>query len=180
MTFKNRRHSPSLARPFGRREFLLSAGAGLSLAAIPHGIAAPGDKHAGSGEAGRLDRLLARLFDEQMREDPQTMTSLGLDKGSGEWAKSRLTDRSRARVERMIRVRRRWLAELDRIDASKLTSLLAAKNHAVVKYEIALALSRAMSRSAMGRDAFPSPYRLSQITGAYQSGARFFSIHSTG
>ena len=165
MTFKG--HSPSLAYRFDRREFLVSAGAVLSLAAIPGGIAASGDKHAGTSEADKLNRLLARLFDQQMREDPQTMTSLGLDKGSGEWAKSRLTDRSRAHVEHMIRVRRRWLAELDRIDAAKLSGL-PATNYAVVTYEIALALEGDESFS-YGRDAFPSPYELSQITGVYQS-----------
>jgi len=167
MTLKTRPHAPSRAFPIGRRTLLMSAGAALSLAAIPCGVAAFGGKLADASEADNLNRLLARLFDEQMREDPQTMTSLGLDKGTGEWAKSRLTDSSRAHVEHMIRMRRRWLAELDRIDASKLSGLPAA-NHAVVKYEIALALEGDESFS-YGRDGFPSPYELSQITGAYQS-----------
>jgi uncharacterized protein (DUF885 family) len=117
-------------------------------------------------DADRLDALLGRMFAQEMRESPQDMTSLGLDTGSGAWARSKLNDASRAHIDHMVKLRQRWSQELEQIDPKRLSGMAAA-NYATVRYQNELALRGAKSFS-YGRDAFPAPYVLSQITGAYQ------------
>ena len=156
-----------------RRDFLIQTGALLASAVLAgrcgssSAAAPPAAAAAEQTPSDRLDSLLARLFEERMREDPQGMTSLGLDHGAGEWAKSKLNSRSAAQVQRMIGLRQRWLRELTAFDATGLSGL-PATNLQVVRYESQLALRGAQSFS-YGRDGFPAPYVLSQITGSYQS-----------
>lgn len=151
-----------------RRSFLLMAG-GTAAAMVLPGRA--GALAVGSGppatEAARLNRLLERIFNEQMRESPETMTSLGLDTGTGAWARSKLDDQSRAHADRLIQLQRRWLAQLGQIDPPRLSGMDAV-TYSAVRYQIELALQGAQS-FRFGADGFPAPYVLSQLTGAYQA-----------
>src|SRR5260370_20910158 len=115
--------SPPRGHSSSRRDFLVSTAAALMSVAFARTGAAATDQGTDSAETRKLDQLLTRLFDERMREEPQSMTGLGLDVGAGEWAKGKLNDRSRSHVEHMIRLHQRWLKELARIDASKLSGL---------------------------------------------------------
>jgi uncharacterized protein (DUF885 family) len=141
-----------------RRTFLVTAlGTALAISRPRAGSATDADK---------LDALIERMFSQEMRESPQDMTSLGLDTGSGAWARSKLNDASRSHIEHMVKLRQRWAKELEQIDAKRLSGMAAA-NYATVRYQNELALRGAQSFS-YGRDDFPAPYVLSQITGAYQ------------
>jgi uncharacterized protein (DUF885 family) len=117
-------------------------------------------------EAARLTAVLDRIFQEQQAEQPQSMTSLGLDKGVGAFARSRLDRQSRAQALRMIRLRSGWLANLKTIDRTRLTGV-AATNYDCIAYDLERAITGAR-RFGYGRSGFPSPYVLTQINGAYQ------------
>jgi len=141
-----------------RRSFLIGACGLATTAALPAAASA--------GATAQLDSLLEQCFQEEMRASPQTLTSLGLDTGAGAWAKSKLNDASRAHIERMIRIWERWLRDLGRIDPAQLTGT-AATSYGTLRYQTELSLEGARSFS-YGRDDFPAPYVLSQLTGAYQ------------
>lgn len=151
-----------------RRSFLIEAvGAAATMALPGRAGALTGDGGPPASGAARLNRLLERIFNEQMREEPETMTSLGLDTGEGAWARSKLDDRSRAHADRLIQLRRRWLSQLGQIDLRQLSGM-DATNYSAVRYQIERALRGAQSFK-FGADGFPAPYVLSQLTGAYQS-----------
>jgi uncharacterized protein (DUF885 family) len=158
-----------------RRSFLIQAGGATAAMVLPRRAGAvTGDGGPPATEAARLDRLFERIFNEQMRESPETMTSLGLDTGAGAWARSKLDDESRANADRMIQLQRRWFAQLGQIDVRQLSGKDAA-NYSAVRYQIELALQGAQSFK-FGADGFPAPYLLSQLTGAYQAVPDF--LHS--
>jgi uncharacterized protein (DUF885 family) len=144
----------------GRRDFLAGAGS----AALCSAAAAKSPRP--SSEARKLNALLDRIFERQLHEQPQNMTSLGLDKGKNAWARSQLDDQSSAQSARMTKLRRGWLAELHSIDRSRLTGL-PASSYDCVEYDLTRALEAAEWR--FGRPGFPQPYVLSQIGGTYQS-----------
>src|ERR1700753_3283637 len=89
-----------------RRAFLIRTCGWAATAALAPGAAASTtrDAAARSPASAPLSSLLEHCFQEQMRLAPQTMTSLGLDTGAGDWARSRLNDSSRQHTERMIRM----------------------------------------------------------------------------
>ena len=152
----------------GRREFLVRA-AGTTLALtltriIAAGTNANADRQ--SADVKTLNQLLDRIFNNLMREEPQSMTSLGLDKGTGAWAKSKLDDKSHAHMQHMAALCQSWLKNLGEIDPARLSGV-AATNYATIRYQIELTL-RGVRSFSYGRADFPAPYALSQITGAYQ------------
>jgi uncharacterized protein (DUF885 family) len=159
----------STALSVDRRSFLIRAG-GMVVALAAPSIRGAVTRDTSAGKAAdvtRLNRLFDRIFDQQMREEPETMTSLGLDTGAGAWARSKLDDRSRAHDARLIRLRERWLMELGQVDPKHLSGMDAA-NYSAVRYDIERALRGAQSFK-FGTYGFPAPYVLSQLTGAYQS-----------
>ncbi|MGH8201142.1 MAG: DUF885 domain-containing protein [Steroidobacteraceae bacterium] len=154
--------------PTDRRSFLIQAAGATAAMVLPGRAGAlSGEGGAPATEAARLNRLFERIFNEQMRETPQTMTSLGLDTGKGAWARSKLDDQSRAHADRLIPLQRRWLAQLRQIDLRQLSGT-DATNYSAVRYQIELALQGVQSFK-FGADGFPAPYLLSQLTGSYQA-----------
>ncbi len=144
-----------------RRLFLATAAAS-ALSARAFAAEAAGNP----AEAKKLDDLLDRIFKEQLKESPQGMTSLGLDKGEGQWAKSKLDDASRAGAERMIGLEKAWLKELETVDRKALAGV-PATNYDTVHYLGSLTLTGA-EEFRYGASGYPAPYVLSQLTGAYQ------------
>lgn len=122
---------------------------------------------AASDQAAKLQVLLERIFEEQLAQEPQTMTSLGLDVGADAWARSRLDDQSVEHLARVAQLQRRWLAELKTIDRTALSGL-AATSFDCVAYDLDRSL-QAMQAFRFGRQEFPQPYVLSQLGGTYQS-----------
>src|SRR3569833_3011254 len=104
-----------------RRRRLLPATAAATLGAAP-ALAKPAAKKAAAHAAARkvsdpaaekqLNAVLEKIFQEQLKESPQGLTSLGLDKGENAWAKSRLDDGSAAAIQRNIGLQKGWLAEV--------------------------------------------------------------------
>jgi uncharacterized protein (DUF885 family) len=124
-----------------------------------------------AGEDARLNTLFDRIVKEQLEESPQAMTSLGLDKGEGAWAASKLDDVSAAAVKRTIAAQKSWIKGLDGIDRAKLSPAWAV-NYDTVRYSIAVALEGA-EKFTYGISGNPTPYLLSQLSGAYQAGPDF-------
>jgi uncharacterized protein (DUF885 family) len=150
-----------------RRRFLLQASAAAITLTSGRGVCGSPRVKPEEASALGLNALLERIFRELLHEDPQLMTTLGLDKGEGAWARSRLNDVSRKQTMRVDRLRRQWQTELAHIGASTLSGMDAA-NYAVVRYKNELQLRGARNFS-YGLDRPPSPYILSQLEGAYQS-----------
>ena len=147
-----------------RRLFLAATASAAAL--MPRiALAAPGAA-SDPAEAAKLDAVLDRIFKEQLKESPQGMTSLGLDKGEGAWARSRLDDDSQAQVDRVIGLQRKWMGELKTVDRSKLTGMPAV-NYDTIKFVGDVALYGA-DRFKYGASGYPAPYLLSQLSGAYQ------------
>jgi len=114
-----------------------------------------------------LTALFDTLFQEWLRRNPERATLLGLDKGANADLKSRLADRSVAGRAEAKALNARQLAALKAFEPGKLGPVDR------VNYDTVLYLRE----SAAAIDAFdfggsnfgPSPYCVSQLTGAYQS-----------
>jgi uncharacterized protein (DUF885 family) len=117
--------------------------------------------------SARLTALLDRIFEEQLDQKPESVTSLGIDKGQRATARTQLNDQSRGFAEQMIAKRAQWLAALGDIDRDALDHDEVVTLDCLV-YDLTRAQDGA-KRFSFGRSGFPSPYVLTQINGAYQS-----------
>jgi uncharacterized protein (DUF885 family) len=150
-----------------RRSFVQSIGAAALATSIPAaGARAPGGATTGSGDAA-LRVLLDRIFNDRLTESPEGATSLGLDTGKNAALKSQLSGRSAADAARDLARAKRELAAIKAIDPATLGEN-ARLDYDIVTYQL--------ERSIAGRERFTygsaggryAPYRLSQLTGAYQ------------
>lgn len=143
-----------------RRRLLASAAAGAGLAALPHGAFAQ------VTEDARLDALLTRQFEEDLRDSPQGATSLGLDVGVHAGQRARLNDRSLAKAELVRNRAGSRLAVLRSINAAALST------EGRLSYDILL-FQREVADAAANfawhtADSWRrTPYVVSQINGAY-------------
>ncbi len=149
-----------------RRAFLLaSAASGIATAADP--LRAAATVAAREGQSPALAALLDRLFQEGLRQRPEGATQLGLDKGANADLRARLTDLSPAARAAARAQTKSDLAALARIDPATL-SPADRLDWETVRYtrESAQAV-QAFDFGGFGYG--PSPYVVSQQTGAYQS-----------
>lgn len=142
-----------------RREFTM-AGAGAAALAPRSAMAAPEDD-------ARLDALLTAFFQQDLRQRPEQATQLGLDNGANTDLKSRLSDGSAAGIAAARDLNAEQLRRLLTVDRGALSP--AGK----VNYDTLLYTRKstaALSAFDFGGAAYgPSPYVVSQLTGAYQS-----------
>jgi uncharacterized protein (DUF885 family) len=148
-----------------RREFLAS-GVALAVAGI---LRAPELAADANTEAGRARALYDAIFADLLESSPQTATSLGLDTGVGAAARSRLDDRSTAgRMRELAPLIRAW-PRLQGIEASRLAGRDRSDFETVAWIA---AIGRELDSFPFGgidSYAYPVPYVVSQLTGAYQS-----------
>ena len=149
------------------RRFLLGSAAAAAAAALSPSLAAaqpPAAKVSDPAEAARLKALMDAFMAEDLRLDPETATSLGLDTGELAWTKSEFGDASLAgharakaltasQLERLRKIRRDALGGMDGVDYDAVEAPLAVTEEA-------------NRRFAYGGSGAESPYVLSQITGA--------------
>ncbi|SEN04198.1 Uncharacterized conserved protein, DUF885 familyt [Sphingomonas gellani] len=147
-----------------RRLFCLGSAAAI---AMPRAATAA----ASTAKAGSADAAFARTLDGFYRtaldESPMLVTSLGIDTGARAAAKGKLDDSSPAGVARRKRVVADQLAQLKRIDRTRLGAA-AAINYDAVLYDATLT-DAADRQFAYGGVGAGSPYVLSQLNGAYAS-----------
>jgi uncharacterized protein (DUF885 family) len=144
-----------------RRDFLSStavlAGA-VALRGTPL-LAAP-------DPAASLNALFDTLFQENLRRNPESATQLGFDKGPNADLKSKLRDESAAGIAAAKAETLDQLRRLKAVDASTLTGLDRVNYDTVVYTLESAATIGAFDFGGSGR---PSPYVVSQLTGAYQT-----------
>jgi uncharacterized protein (DUF885 family) len=144
-----------------RRDFLSSTAvlATTVLAATP--------LHAAPGQPAELNALLDTFFQEGLQQNPENATQLGLDKGSNAGLKSRLRDESGYGIVAAKAQNADQLRRLKAFDASGLTGLDRVNFDTVLYTRESAA---AIARFDFGGTSYgPSPYVISQLTGAYQS-----------
>ena len=158
------------------RRLLLGGAAAATAAAVSPSFAAgpaPAPSASDPGEAAKLKALMDAFMAEDLRIEPTTATSLGLDTGELAWTKSQLGDASLAgharakaltasQLERLRKIRRDRLSGMDAVDYDAMEAPLVVTDEA-------------NRRFAYGGGGADSPYVISQITGAYQSTPEFMA-----
>jgi len=154
-----------------RREFLASSVA-LAVAGV---LGRSAQAATASPEAARARALYDAVFEDLLSVSPQSATALGLDTGRHAAARSRLDDRSPAgRMDTLGPLAKAW-PQLQSIDAGRLTGRDRSDFEAIAWMS---AISRELEAQPIGTVdayAYPVPYVLSQLTGAYQSTPDFLA-----
>lgn len=146
-----------------RRDFLLSTGALAGVAAMPRlALAAAAERKPADAA---LTARLNQLFYEELAMSPESLTSLGLDKGERSGAKSRLDQRDEGALARNAAFGRKVIAEMERVDPAAL-SATGKRHRELVLYRYREAL---VPFERFDIDWAENPYRLSQQGGAYFS-----------
>jgi len=145
-----------------RRELLSSAAVTIAASALPVSAFAV-DNVADAN----LDVLFNQFFQEGLRRNPEGATQLGLDKGPNADLRSKLRDESAAGIAAAKAQNADQLARLKAFDTNGL-SPAQKLNYDTVLYT--RESSASIAQFDFGGAAFgPSPYAVSQLTGAYQS-----------
>ncbi|HEX9159806.1 MAG TPA: DUF885 family protein [Rhizomicrobium sp.] len=156
-----------------RRE-LFSSAASAAIAwpiAWPAGAAAIAETltpaSAATDPAATLDALMDTFFQENLTENPEGATQLGMDKGANAALKFKLRDESPGGVAAAKRLNASQIARLKAIDTAALTGMDRVNYDTLVYVGESRA---AIAAFDFGGAAFgPSPYVVSQLTGVYQS-----------
>lgn len=143
-----------------RRKFLAGLASTAVLARMPLRASVP-------SESTQFTQLLADLAQAQMRRDPETATALGFDRGSNHELRSRLSDQSLAGRAASYRQLQTELAQLEAVNRAGLL------HQQQIDLDCALFTHRsdaAIQAFGFGGATFgPTPYVVSQLSGAYQS-----------
>jgi uncharacterized protein (DUF885 family) len=116
---------------------------------------------------GPFIQLMDQFFQERLRLRPESATQLGLDKGANADLKCRLGDQSPAGLAAQ---RAQTDSQLKRLQAVDRTALGAADKASYDTILYSLKSAAVVQGFDFGGSAFgPSPYIVSQLTGAYQS-----------
>jgi uncharacterized protein (DUF885 family) len=143
-----------------RRELLLTAGSAAVLAPMAATAEA-------SAEGAKLATLFDTFFQENLRASPENATNIGLDTGANADLRSKLRDESAAGI---AAAKAQNASQLKRLTAINRAALTPAEK---VSYDTVLYTRQ--SAAAIGAFDFggssygPSPYVISQQSGAYQS-----------
>jgi uncharacterized protein (DUF885 family) len=147
-----------------RRSLMFTAAAGASLLAAGQVIARPQDAASASGA---LAGVMNAIVQDSLLTSPELLTQLGFDKGPNAAMKARLDDRSQAKVEADEVKFRGHIADLKAVDR---TTLSADEKVYFDTLEFFGDTTIEGYGFPYGGGGFgPSPYTVSQLTGAYQS-----------
>jgi uncharacterized protein (DUF885 family) len=147
---------------FNRRDLLASASAAVAFSPFAAQAQTPSD----TPEGAKLNTLLDAFFQEGLKRNPESATQLGLDTGANAALKHKLADQSAAGIAEARALNLDQLARLKAIDRAALSG------PEKVSYDTILYTRESSAR--VGRYDFggskfgPSPYVVSQLTGAYQ------------
>jgi uncharacterized protein (DUF885 family) len=157
-----------------RRRLLQSASAGAAALALPAVALAQTQPPAA---ASKLTPLLDEFFRERLRQRPESATQLGLDKGPNADLKGKLSDQSPAGLAAAKAMTQDQLKRLNAVDRAAL-SAGDQVSYDAVRYSLENAA--AVQAFNFGGNAFgPSPYVVSQLTGAYQQVPDFLDTKHT-
>jgi len=160
---------------FDRRRFLAVSLAASSFAASGQALAQVATAATSTGDAA-LTAVMDKIVRQMLMTSPETLTSLGLDKGPGAAMKSRLDDRSLAKIEADKIEFNGLMDELNAIDRSTLSSGSKIHYDSVKFFGDTAQEGQAFP---YGGGLFPSPYTISQLSGAYRSLPDFLDSQHT-
>src|SRR5271170_2381392 len=147
-----------------RRELLSSAAVTVPASALPWAALA---ETTATPPDPKLAALFDAFFQEGLRRNPEGATQLGLDKGANADLRSKLRDESPAGIAAAKAMTADQLGKLKAFDTSKLSPADKLDYDTVLYTRES---SAAVAAFDFGGAAFgPSPYVVSQLTGAYQS-----------
>ena len=145
-----------------RRAFLLTGAAGGAAFAMPSLAFALSPEN-----SPELAALFDQLFQEQLRLNPESATRLGLDKGANAELRAKLSDESPAGRAAVKAQTQDQLRRLLAFDPAKLSPADRHNWETVVYTRRSAAAVQRFDFGGFGYG--PSPYVVSQLTGAYQS-----------
>ena len=154
-----------------RRRLLQTTAAGAGMAAIGAPALAQGEP-----APTPLWAFMDRTFEQALDLSPETVTSLGLDKGARAAAKSQLTIPTPETEERGRAFTLAQQAELARMDAAGMSERDRIYYDTLVDNLDATIATYAIP---YGQGGWPNPYRVSQQGGAYQSAPDFLANQHT-
>ena len=144
-----------------RRRLMFTAAAGAGLAACGQALAQT--PAAAASASAALTALMGAIVQSFLLESPETLTSLGMDKGPMAAMKSRLDDRSQAKIDADRVVFHGQMDQLRAIDRASLPQTEGVYYDAL----------RFFGETQIMGERFPygngAPYTISQLTGSYQS-----------
>ena len=146
-----------------RRRLLASTAATVASLSLPKFVL---PSFAQTGEEAKLNALMTAFFGEYLTQNPEGATQLGLDSGANAPLKSRLRDESPAGVAAAKALNASQLARLRAINAAALRGMDRV-NYDTLQY-VGDSRARVMAFDFGGTSYGPSPYVVSQLTGAYQ------------
>jgi uncharacterized protein (DUF885 family) len=141
-----------------RRDFLLTASTAAFIPVLGQ---------AQTSEDAKLDALFGNFVTEDLRHRPESATQLGLDKGANAGLRSRLTDNSAAGIAGAKTLNTDQLRRLEAIDRNALSPGGKVSFDTVAYTRRSAAAVQAFDFGGGGFG--PSPYVVSQNSGAYQS-----------
>ncbi|MDP3802942.1 DUF885 family protein [Brevundimonas sp.] len=148
-----------------RRRLLFTAAAGAGLAACGQVLAQT--PAAAASASAALTALMDQIVQTFLMESPETLTSLGMDKGPMAAMKSRLDDRSQAKIDADRAVFRGQMGQLAAIDRSALPETEGVYHDSLSFFGETQMMG---DRFPYGGGGFgPAPYTISQLTGSYQN-----------
>ena len=120
-----------------------------------------------ASEGDRLTALYERIYDRLIDESPEFAAALGLDKGDRAALKAKLDDRSPAGIKKNHQLYRDGLADLKKIDTSKLSGM------DLVNYETFRGpwegYVKAYDTFSYGLHSWPEPHPVTQLSGSYRA-----------
>jgi uncharacterized protein (DUF885 family) len=120
-----------------------------------------------SGAAAHLNALMDTFFQENLQQNPEGATQLGMDKGANAALKSRLHDDSVAGIAASKALTADQMKRLKTVSAAALHGMDRV-NYDTIAYTLDTRM-RINEFDFGGSSYGPSPYVVSQLTGAYQS-----------
>lgn len=151
-----------------RRSFLksaVSAAAAANLPSLTFAQAATTGAATNRAEA-ELDAVLDYFYEKAVLADPESRTSLGLDKGKYAGAKRKLLDRSHAGLEQQRNVNRVGFERLKKVDRAALSPSSCAGYDAF--HYLYTGVVDAYDRFDYGTFSWPEPYSVHQLGGTYR------------
>lgn len=146
-----------------RRRLLMTTGAMALAATASRALAQAPGAPAATGEAAKQNAIFDRMFMTELSLSPEGQTYVGMEAPG---SNGKLDDRSAAAEAANWARQEGYMAELKAIDRSKLSGMDLV-NYDTIVYQGTIGAEG--KKFGYGAPGYPSPYRISQLSGSYSS-----------